>query len=460
MKLSWKIFLGICIPSVIAIILVSTILTIRSFQTNIDNELQRCTQEFRIIEENMTASMNNESDNSEEKDKKVVNTYADYYRSKGISFLYYKNKKLVYKSEAYLDVTDSEMLDVSNENVSTTIKEFDGNHYLLLGTRIKNENVLIYGRNINRIYELRNNLIVISTVLVILILFVIAIIAYRISKKLTKPLEEMQKQMEKVSKGDYNVNLKEGKNEIGVLAKNFNKMSKEIEIRDNELVEMINSKQVFIDNLSHEINTPLTSIIGYAELLEKADCDEEQKIKFLRNIQNDAKRINDIHKKLLLISYKKQNDFEIELRDSNEIFQKIIETTRFKVEEHKINLIINNELSKIRCDETLIIMCVSNLISNAINASKDGSKVIVNSYEKNNNIYIDVIDEGQGISKENIDKITEPFYRVDKARSRVNGGAGLGLSICKSIMELHKGKLKIESQLGVGSCFTLEFPKM
>lgn len=462
MKLSKKIFLGICIPSIIAIISISTILIIKSFQNNIDSELKRCIQEFRIIEENMSVSMNRESsdEDSIEKDKRVIDTYADYYRSKGIGFIYYKNNNLIYKSEEYLAVNNPGMLDVINENVSTIIEKLNGEHYLLLSTRIKDDSVLVYTRNISSIYKIRDNLIIISIVLIMLILLVIALIAYRISKKLTKPLVEMQEQMEKVSKGNYNVSLKEGKNEIGILAKNFNKMSKEIENRDNELVEMINSKQIFIDNLSHEINTPLTSIIGYAELLEKANCDEEQKIKFLRNIQNDAKRINDIHKKLLLLSYKKQVDFEMELRDGNKIFEEIKDTIRFKVDEHKINLVINNELSKIYCDETLIIMCVCNLISNAINASKDGSKVIVNSYEKDNNVYIDVIDEGQGISKENIEKITEPFYRVDKARSRANGGAGLGLSICKSIMELHNGKLKIKSQLGVGSCFSLEFPKI
>lgn len=104
-------------------------------------------------------------------------------------------------------------------------------------------------------------------------------------------------------------------------------------------------------------------------------------------------------------------------------------------------------------------MCVSNLVKNAINVSDVNSKIIINALKINDKKYIQVVDYGPGISKENIAKITEPFYRVDKVRSRKNGGAGLGLSICKSIMELHKGDLKIESDIGKGSIFILEFPE-
>ena len=161
-----------------------------------------------------------------------------------------------------------------------------------------------------------------------------------------------------------------------------------------------------------------------------------------------------------MLSYKKNADLEKKGIDANKVFEEVQRSVEFKLQKHDMNLIIHNSLDKIYGDETLISMCVANLVSNAINASKDGSKIIINSFEQNNKSYIQVIDEGQGISKENIEKIVEPFYRVDKARSRKNGGAGLGLSICKSIMELHNGTMNIESELGKGSCFILEFPKM
>lgn len=463
MKLSVKIFLGICIPSIIAILIISAVLINNSFESNLENETNRCVQEFRIMEINI----NNSFSNSTTDDETVVEAYADYYSNKGINFIYYEDNQKVFESKNYTNlnngnftVDNSNLLNPEGDSVLSKIEKIGKEHYIFISTRLENNQVLIYNRSINKIYQIRDNLIKLCVILVALIIVIISIIAYRISKSLTKPLVIMQKEMVRVSKGDYNIHLKEGKNEIGLLASNFNKMSKELETRNNELVDMINSKQLFIDNLSHEINTPLTSILGYSELLEKADCSEEQKIKFLVNIQEEAKRINDIHKKLLLLSYKKNADLEKKDVDANKIFDEVQRSVEFKLQKHDMNLVINNSLDKIYGDETLISMCVANLVSNAINASKDGSKIIIESFEQNEKTYIQVIDEGQGISKENIEKIVEPFYRVDKARSRKNGGAGLGLSICKSIMELHNGTLKIESELGKGSCFILEFPKM
>jgi len=456
MKLSYKIFLGICIPSIIAIVICTSLLLVKSFSRNIENEINRCIQEFAIIEENIE----NAFENSTSEDKLVIEAYANFYENKGISFIYYENMVETYKSAKFIKIKDTSLICVLENEMLTTIQNMQGEYYVLLSTKLNNNQVLIYVRNINSIYETRKELINILLILIILTLFLVAVIAYIISKTLTKPLNKIQKEILKLSKGDYNIKLKEGKNEFGSLAKSFNEMSKELENRNNELIEMVNSKQMFIDNLSHEINTPLTSILGYAELLEKANCTEEQKIKFLINIQNESKRINDIHKKLLLISYKKNVDFEKKLIQMENVFEKIKESLKFKLEEHKISLIIQNSLKNLYADETLVIMCIINLISNAINASKEGSKIIINCFEQEDKKYIQVIDEGQGISKENIEKIVEPFYRVDKARSRKNGGAGLGLSICQSIMQLHNGKLKIESKIGEGSTFILEFPIM
>ena len=186
---------------------------------------------------------------------------------------------------------------------------------------------------------------------------------------------------------------------------------------------------------------------------------EEQKDKYLTYIQSESKRISDMYKKLLLLSYKKNADLDFKNVNINNVFSEIYKTLKERLDSKNIDLIINNQLENIYGDETLIIMCVSNLVKNAINVSDVNSKIIINALKINDKKYIQVVDYGPGISKENIAKITEPFYRVDKVRSRKNGGAGLGLSICKSIMELHKGDLKIESDIGKGSIFILEFPE-
>ena len=455
MRLSYKIFLGICIPLIIALILISRILIYRSFSNDIDNETARCIQEYRIIEGNIDNAIKNSTSSKQT----VLSAYSDYYRNNGIYFAYYENNERVYKSQELPETINTKILNVDSENYLTYIQNEKDKHFLLISSKLNENQILIYARNVNSIYEIRNNLISLTEVLTVAIIFIVAIIAYFISKNLSKPLDKMQDEMKKLAVGDYNINLKESNTEFGRLAKSFNKMSKELENRNNELIDMVNSKQTFIDNLSHEINTPLTSILGYAELLEKAECTEEQRTRFLINIQKETKRIKDIHRKLLLLSYKRNVNLEMKTISADEIFKEIEEVEKFKVKKHNIQLIIENKAKEFYGDATLIVMCISNIISNAINASKDGSKIIVQGYEDDKNVYVRVIDEGQGISKENIDKIVEPFYRVDKARSRKNGGAGLGLSICTSIMNLHNGKMKIESEIGKGSIFCLEFPK-
>ena len=453
MKLSLKIFLGVCIPSILALVIISKLLIDTSFKNDIDNETMRCMQEYRLIEKNISDSNNN--DNT----KVVVDAYSDYYKDKGIYFLYFKDDQEICSSNNEINLNNKKLLEVENDSVLTQIKNVKNMNYLLISTRLSDDEVLIYARDISSIYNVKNKLTNISIILILGIFALISVIAYIISKRLTKPLSKMQKEMQKLSKGDYNIKLKEGNSEFGRLAHSFNQMSKELEERDRELLDLIDSKQTFIDNLSHEINTPLTSILGYAELLEKANCTEEQKNRFLINIENETKRIRDIHKNLLLLSYKEKADFEMKNIDSEYIFENVFQNLYFKLKEHNINLIIQNKISNFYGDSTLIIMSISNLILNAINASKDGSQIILRGYETVDRTIVEVEDEGFGISKENIEKILEPFYRVDKARSRKNGGAGLGLSICKRIMNLHEGEIKIESELGKGSIFILEFPK-
>lgn len=455
MKLSFKIFLGICISSITATVMVAYIFVTRSFRINIDNEIDRCVKEIGIMEGYIEDSL----DKSTAEDKTILNSYVEYYQDKNTYLAYFEGKKEICKSNDSITIKNTELLDVNNDKVLSTTQEIDGKKYLLLSSKLDNDGVLVYIRNINSIYEIRKDLIKFSVILMGIMLFLIAGIAYLISKTLTKPLDKMQKEMIKLQNGDFNINLKETKDEFGKLAKNFNRMSKELETRNSELIEMINSKQIFIDNMSHEINTPLTLIQGYAELLEKANCTEEQKMNFLASIQDETKKINDMHKKLLLLSYKRNADLEKRNFDARKMFDKIENNICTKIQEKRLNLIIENSIVNIYGDETLIIMCVTNLINNAINASQMEKTIWIKSYEEGLKQYIYVIDEGKGIPIEHINKIIEPFYRVDKARSRQNGGAGLGLSICKSIMELHNGQLIIKSKIDEGSTFILEFPK-
>lgn len=449
MKLSFKIFLGICIPSIIVAFVISAIVINQNHETNMEAERQSLVQNLRAVERNLTNV-------DESYGKQIIQLLSNSYNKKGIHILYYNNN-VEFDNSEIIDSSTMEYNNVQESQYYVEEKIINNGNYIIATSKLGDGRYISIEKNINSVYQKRKDLINNCLYILGISLILIALIAYVISKTLTRPLTRMQKEMKKLSKGNFNINLKEGHDEFGKLAKNFNNMSKELEKRNNELVESANSKQLFIDNLSHEMNTPLTSIQGYAELMQKANLNDEQKQKYLKYIQDEGKRIQDMYKKLLLLSYKKNSDFEKKEVEMNEVFAEIDDTFKERMKDAKIELIINNQLDYISGDETLIIMSISNLIKNAMNVSEKNTKIMVNAFSMNDKKYIQVVDQGPGISEENIKKITEPFYRVDKVRSRKNGGAGLGLSICKSIMDMHGGKLLIESELGKGSIFTLEF---
>lgn len=449
MKLSFKIFLGICIPSIIVAFIISAIVINKNHETNLEAERQSVIQNLRAIEGNLTSV-------GESYGKQIIQLISNRYAKKEIHIFYYYND-VEFDNSEIIDRDTVTYEKISDSQYYVEEKVSGSSNYIIGTTKISDGRYVTIEKNIDNIYQKRKELINNCLYILGISIILIALIAYIISKTLTRPLARIQKEMKKLSKGNFNINLKEGHDEFGKLAKNFNSMSKELERRNNELVESANNKQLFIDNLSHEMNTPLTSIQGYAELMQKANLNDEQKQKYLKYIQDEGKRIQDMYKKLLLLSYKKNSDFEKKDVEMNKVFAEIEDTFKEKMNDAKIELVISNQLDCISGDETLIIMSISNLIKNAINVSDRNTKIMVNAFSMNNKKYVQVVDQGPGISEENTKKITEPFYRVDKVRSRKNGGAGLGLSICKSIMEMHGGKLLIESELGKGSIFTLEF---
>lgn len=343
---------------------------------------------------------------------------------------------------------------IQEYKIPTIIEKHNKNHYLFAAFNM-NDDIVVYKKSIESIYSNMYKNIRISLYTIVITNIFIIIVAYLLSKYITNPLNKLNQEMKKISNGNYDIKLKEGKDELGELSKNFNNMAHNIKTNNEKMLENIENKQLFIDNLAHEMNTPLTSIKGYAEALENIDLNSEQKHKYLKYIQDESIRIRDMYKKLLIIAY--NDDIEFIEIDFNKLINNLKIDLKDKLNNH--HLIINNKCNSFYGDEMLISICLSNLIRNAINNSKENTNIIINTYELNNKKCIEIIDEGIGISKDNIDKIFEPFYRVDKNRSRNLGGAGLGLTLVKNIIDRHNGKIYVESKINEGSKFILEFNK-
>lgn len=235
-------------------------------------------------------------------------------------------------------------------------------------------------------------------------------------------------------------------------------MASAIEDKINQLEKISADKQRFIDNLAHELRTPLTSIIGYADFLRTARYDEETLISSLSYIYEEGKRLEKLAFKLMDLIILGKEDFKMNEENIKELLIEIRNSLVPKLEEKNIRLEISAEDFSFLMDKDLIKILIVNLVDNSIKASTRGDKVWISVFKDvESKIIMEVKDLGIGIPEEDISKVFEPFFMVDKSRSRVNSGVGLGLSLCAEIAEIHNAKIEIESKLGEGTCIKIIF---
>ena len=359
-----------------------------------------------------------------------------------------------------------EILHAKENEKSFIIRTINNKKYAFVSSivNLKNRDFkLIISKDIQYVYRERINNYKFFIIIDLIMLIILSVGMYIISKKLTNPLVKLSNISKDIAKGKYNIRAEENNknDEIGVLEHNFNLMIDVIENNIEELKYLNESKQRFIDSLNHEIKTPITSIIGYSELLLKNNVSEEIKIKALKYINSEAKRLETLNStllKLTLMREEKKNLSKVDLKDAVISVRNIL---IYKMKVKNINLDIKIEDINIWVDKELFEVLLTNIIDNSIKASDTNSIIEIEGYYINdkNEYILKIKDRGIGIPKEDLDKILEPFYMVDKARTRKNNGIGLGLSICSEICNMHNISLNIKSELNMGSEVTLGFNK-
>ena len=229
-----------------------------------------------------------------------------------------------------------------------------------------------------------------------------------------------------------------------------------------EIVKLENMRREFVANVSHELKTPLTSINGFVEtLIINEDLPSDKRNRFLAIIQKESDRLKRLIEDILLLSsIESKNNLVTENVLLYNVFKEVYEMISYIASSKHIKIYYNfeDENVAIQAYGDYIKQLFLNLIDNAIKYTPEGGTVIINQFTRNNEITIEVIDNGVGIPKEDQDKIFQRFYRVDKARSRSVGGTGLGLAITKHIVNSLQGNISVESKLGEGSKFIVTIP--
>ena len=280
-----------------------------------------------------------------------------------------------------------------------------------------------------------------------------------IFRRLWRPVYRLRETANQIADGQYGMRAEYGrKDEIRPVADSFNRMAEKVEQHICELSQVNERQRQLLGSLAHELKTPMTAIQGYAETLQRVKLTPEREGKALSYIESECKRLSRLSVKMLELTGLYQADGKLEKRElkAGELFEKAEVMARYRLSQKKIRLKkeIHPENLLIFGDEDLLISFLLNLIDNGCKASEEGKILILRAEERR----IGVQDFGRGIPEEELERITEPFYMVDKSRARREGGAGLGLALCRQIAEVHGGQLKIRSREGAGTFVWLEWP--
>ncbi|BBI34108.1 sensor histidine kinase [Cohnella abietis] len=287
------------------------------------------------------------------------------------------------------------------------------------------------------------------------------VIMFFISRGLTKPIDQLNKTAQVIAQGGFSERVQlQSKDEIGVLARNFNDMASVVEDKINDLERNNQEKQRFIDNFTHELKTPLTSIIGYANFLRTTKYNEELYLDGLDVIYSESKRLESLSHKLMDLILLQGQHFQMREHDLEAIIAEIKPTLEMKAKEKQVAIVTDCVEGKLLLEKDLIKTMIFNLVDNALKASSEQQSITIRTSWHDNHYLLEVIDEGIGIAKEHQDKIFEPFYMADKARTKVNNGAGLGLSICQSVASLHHAVIEVASEENKGTTIRVLFNPM
>ena len=275
-----------------------------------------------------------------------------------------------------------------------------------------------------------------------------------------RPLRQISGASAKIADGNYGSRIPvHGKDEISGVAHSFNCMADQIERQIRQLADAAEQKQQFVDNFSHELRIPLTAIYGYAEYIQKAPVSDEERYECTQFIMSECSRLQRMAYQLLDMALLRREEAKCSGCSVKKLFAQSEKAMHIRAAEKGIKLAYALPCDYIvRGNPEQLLIVLDNLIDNAVKASETEAEIRVSAYLEETHVVVEVEDHGIGMETAQLSHIREAFYRVDKARSRAAGGAGLGLAICERILQLYHIEMSFFSKPGSGTTVKLLFP--
>lgn len=404
----------------------------------------------RKLEESLKLLKNNDA---EGRKLAAVQSFRDVFGNYGA---FYQHGEWICNATPY-EFDYMGIREVNGENNGEVpIQTIDGRKLMLTFTQISDSNIqagVLYYQDVTEIYQRTESLFFKGHMITVFLLIVGGFIIWKSLYATMRPLMELKKAARAISEGDYHVRVSESrKDELGELAASFNHMAGTIQENIQELTEINRKQQQMLGSLAHELKTPMTAIMGYADTLLTVRLSDKRREQALQYIQKECSRLSRLSVKILELTglyEEEKSGMNLQSFQVGNFLNHIKALTGFTLKEKEIQLEVQCsplDLQK-AADVDLLTSFVLNLVDNAGKASENGGKIRIIADDE----ALIVEDQGRGIAPEEIERVTEAFYMVDKSRSRKEGGAGLGLALCKEIADLHDWELTIESEPGNGT---------
>lgn len=467
MKLRTKLLIDFTVLFFVLFNIFGFILIKAIFYTSLDNAVESSFSEYNIIYSNLQSgeSMSRQFYSVQDIITLKNNTYLRNSDSELLDLVVQnEEKEEVYTSAEGITIPDELYEDVKGEQSAYMMTEDASGHRLLINKQIQFDDdsyYLIYSGCMESLYTERGQYLIMLFLFNLIGGAICVAVIYIFTRTITRPLQMLVKNTEELIRRNYDIELKDSGDiaEIHMLTDSFNAMSREVSYQMNVLEEANKEKQRFIDSLTHEIRTPLTSIIGYSSLCrEKKELPDSAVQQSFDNIYKNGKRIEKLTENLIRLITLDKTQVNLKKVTLKKILGEIKTNYQVRMENEGIRMILPEQDMEVAGDEDLLNMLFSNFIDNAIKAVSGREKREINIDMKENEVLIR--DSGKGMEKEDMEKIFEPFYMADKSRKRTFEGFGLGLAICARIMEILNIQFEIESQPEQGTTIRLKFRRV
>ena len=451
MRLVAKFFLCATLVISIALLLSGYLLIAYAHESAIQRETERALNQYQYDKFTVQANLITDAENikgeiSPELFRQISSDLS------GLTAFFAEDKSLLFSdlpAQADFSLLDS----ISDDTIAYQFQTVDNMSYLMVCGVITQSGVtlhLLVATDISGVMEQKEQMTrSFSQIYCVTLGFSMTIIL-ALSALITRPVKRMSKAAASVARGQYSGRLAvSSRDEIGELSESFNLMADAIEDKIIELSNNARQKEDFVASFAHELKTPLTSVIGYADMLYQKALSPEQVKNAAWYILSEGLRLEALSLKLMDLILLNKQDFTLEEMPSDALFQNIAGSLNPLLEKRKVSIHLDVSPAYVKVEYDLFKTLMLNLIDNSMKAGC--SEIQVAGRPSGSHYLVSVSDNGCGIPASELDRITEAFYMVDKSRSRKQHGVGLGLALAARIAEIHGGRLVFSSSEGMGT---------